>query len=125
MISKVTDADGRITVPGFYDDVEEVPQAEREMIARIPFDEEKYKKAIGVNALFGEKGTVRWSVTVAVRLSMYAASGAAIRAKVPKPYSLPKPMPKYRADWFRIRITIKFRNCLPIISWLSLPTPYR
>ena len=56
MISKVTDADGRITVPGFYDDVEEVPQAEREMIAHIPFDEEKYKKAIGVNALFGEKG---------------------------------------------------------------------
>lgn len=56
MISKVTDADGRITVPGFYDDVEEVPQAEREMIAHIPFDEEKYKKAISVNALFGEKG---------------------------------------------------------------------
>ena len=56
MISKVTDANGRITVPGFYDDVEEVPQAEREMIAHIPFDEEKYKKAIGVNALFGEKG---------------------------------------------------------------------
>lgn len=55
MISKVTDADGRITVPGFYDDVEEVPQAEREMIAHIPFDEEKYKKAIGVNALFGER----------------------------------------------------------------------
>ena len=56
MISKVTDDDGRITVPGFYNDVEEVPQAEREMIAHIPFDEEKYKKAIGVNALFGEKG---------------------------------------------------------------------
>lgn len=55
MISKVTDADGRITVPGFYNDVEEVPQAEREMIAHIPFDEEKYKKAIGVNALFGER----------------------------------------------------------------------
>lgn len=56
LIGKVTDADGRITVPGFYDDVEEVPQAERDMIARIPFDEEKYKKAIGVNALSGEKG---------------------------------------------------------------------
>ena len=27
-----------------------------EMIAQIPFDEEKYKKAIGVDALFGEKG---------------------------------------------------------------------
>ena len=56
IIGKVTDAEGRITVPSFYDDVEEVPQAERDMIARIPFDEEKYKKAINVKALFGEKG---------------------------------------------------------------------
>ncbi len=56
IISQVTDAEGRITVPGFYDDVEEVPQTERDMIARIPFDEEKYKKAIHVKALFGEKG---------------------------------------------------------------------
>lgn len=56
MMSRVVDADGRITVPGFYDDVEEVPQAERDMIAHIPFDEEKYKAAIGVRELFGEKG---------------------------------------------------------------------
>ena len=40
----------------FYDDVEEVPQAEREMIAHIPFDEKKYKEAIGVKERFGEKG---------------------------------------------------------------------
>ncbi|MBQ8672735.1 MAG: dipeptidase [Bacteroides sp.] len=56
LIAGVVDADGRITIPGFYDDVEEVPQAEREMIARIPFDETRYKQAIGVNELFGEKG---------------------------------------------------------------------
>ena len=56
LLSKVVDEDGRITVPGFYDDVEEVPQAERDMIAKIPFDEEKYKQAIGVKALAGEKG---------------------------------------------------------------------
>lgn len=56
MLARVVDADGRITVPGFYDDVEEVPQAERDMIARIPFDEEKYKAAIGVKELSGEKG---------------------------------------------------------------------
>ena len=56
MMSRIVDADGRITVPGFYDDVEEVPQAERDMIAHIPFDEEKYKAAIGVKELFGEKG---------------------------------------------------------------------
>lgn len=56
MLARVVDVDGRITVPGFYDDVEEVPQAERDMIAHIPFDEEKYKAAIGVKELFGEKG---------------------------------------------------------------------
>ena len=56
MLSKVIDTDGRITIPGFYDAVEEVPQAEREMIAHIPFNEEKYKEAIGVKELFGEKG---------------------------------------------------------------------
>ena len=56
LLSKVIDADGRITVPHFYDDVEEVPAAEREMIAQIPFDEKKYMEAIGVKALKGEKG---------------------------------------------------------------------
>ena len=56
LMADITDVDGRITISGFYDDVEDVSPAEREMIAQIPFDEEKYKKAIGVDALFGEKG---------------------------------------------------------------------
>lgn len=56
LMADIVDADGRITIPGFYDDVEEVSPAEREMIAKIPFDEEKYKAAIGVEELFGEKG---------------------------------------------------------------------
>ena len=56
LMADIIDADGRITIPGFYDDVEEVSPAEREMIAQIPFDEAKYKAAIGVDALFGEKG---------------------------------------------------------------------
>ena len=56
LLAKVTDADGRITIPHFYDDVEPVPEAERRMIASIPFDEEAYKQAIGVKALKGEKG---------------------------------------------------------------------
>ena len=55
-MADITDADGRITIPGFYDDVEDVSPAEREMIAQIPFDEAKYKAAIGVDELFGEKG---------------------------------------------------------------------
>ena len=56
MIAKMTDENGRITIPGFYDDVEELSAEERNMIASIPFDEEAYKNAIGVNALRGEKG---------------------------------------------------------------------
>lgn len=56
MLAQVIDADGRITIPHFYDDVEEVPAAERDMIAHIPFDEKKYMEAIGVKALKGEKG---------------------------------------------------------------------
>ncbi len=56
MIAQMTDKDGRITIPGFYDDVEELSGEERSMIASIPFDEEAYKNAIGVKALRGEKG---------------------------------------------------------------------
>ena len=56
MIAGMTDGDGRITIPGFYDDVEELSSEERNMIASIPFDEEAYKNAIGVKALRGEKG---------------------------------------------------------------------
>jgi len=56
IMADITDSDGRITIPGFYDDVEELSQVERDMISQIPFDEEKYKASIGVKALFGEKG---------------------------------------------------------------------
>ena len=56
MIADITDADGRITIPHFYDDVEELSLTEKGMIEKVPFDENKYKRAIDVEALFGEKG---------------------------------------------------------------------
>ena len=56
MIAGMTDKNGRITIPHFYDDVEELSKEERDMIASIPFDEEAYKKAIDVDALQGEAG---------------------------------------------------------------------
>ena len=40
MLAKVVDSDGRITIPGFYDDVLPIPEAERAMIAQIPFSHE-------------------------------------------------------------------------------------
>lgn len=56
MLSKVVGEDGKITIPGFYDDVEELSDEERAMIHGIPFDEAKYMAAIDVDALRGEEG---------------------------------------------------------------------
>ena len=56
LIDQMVDEDGRITIPSFYDGVLDIPAKEREMIAQIPFDEKKYKAAIDVEELFGEKG---------------------------------------------------------------------
>ncbi|MBO5619380.1 MAG: dipeptidase [Paludibacteraceae bacterium] len=56
MLSKVVDEDGRITIPGFYDDVLPIPEEEHAMIAQIPFSQEAYNKAIDVDDVFGEKG---------------------------------------------------------------------
>lgn len=56
MIAQITDESGKITVPGFYDKVEDLSPEERAMIAQIPFDEEKYKQSIGISDVFGETG---------------------------------------------------------------------
>ncbi len=56
MIDKMTDETGKITIPGFYDDVMEVSAEERELLAKAPYNEEEYKKAIKVEALSGEAG---------------------------------------------------------------------
>ncbi len=56
MLAQVTDDKGRITIPYFYDKVLPIPEAEREMIARIPFDLEQYKQVIDVQDVAGEEG---------------------------------------------------------------------
>lgn len=56
MIASLHDADRRITIPGFYDDVLELSAAERAALAEAPFNEEDYKKDLGIDAVRGEKG---------------------------------------------------------------------
>lgn len=56
MIASLTDENNRVTIPGFYDDVEELSSEERADMARAPFDMGAYKKAIDVEELDGEKG---------------------------------------------------------------------
>jgi acetylornithine deacetylase/succinyl-diaminopimelate desuccinylase-like protein len=56
MIASCHDENNHITIPGFYDDVIEVPAKERELMNQAPFDENEFKKEIGIKELWGEKG---------------------------------------------------------------------
>ena len=56
MIASCHDANNHITIPSFYDDVVESTTEERAMMAEAPYDEAAYKKDLGVNELWGEKG---------------------------------------------------------------------
>lgn len=56
MIASCHDENNHITIPGFYDDVLEATPEERQLLAQAPYDEEEYKKDLGVDAVWGEKG---------------------------------------------------------------------
>ncbi len=56
ILASLWDADGRIAVPGFYDDVRELTPADHEAMAALPFDEAAFAAEIGVPELFGEPG---------------------------------------------------------------------
>jgi len=56
MISKMKDADGRILIDGFYDDVAPLSKEEKDNFAKLPFDDKEYAAGLEVDALAGEKG---------------------------------------------------------------------
>ena len=57
IISKLKDADGKVLIPGFYDDVQKPTDDELKAWERLPFNEEDYRKAeVGSNVLTGEPG---------------------------------------------------------------------
>jgi len=56
IVAALKGPDGRIRIPGFYDDVVALTEAERGAIAGLPFDEEAYRQRLGVSALVGEVG---------------------------------------------------------------------
>ncbi len=56
IIDKLIDEDGRITIPGFYDQVEEVSTDERRLLNRAPLDEKRFFENIGLKQGRGEKG---------------------------------------------------------------------
>jgi acetylornithine deacetylase/succinyl-diaminopimelate desuccinylase-like protein len=56
IIAGLKGPDGRIRVPGFYDDVVALSDAERAAMAALPLDEEALRAELGVPALVGESG---------------------------------------------------------------------
>ncbi|MGR3811416.1 dipeptidase [Jiulongibacter sp. NS-SX5] len=56
MIASLHDAEGKVTVKGFYDKVIELAAEERDALEAAPFNEEDYKDDLDVNAVSGEKG---------------------------------------------------------------------
>ncbi len=56
MISSLHDKERRITIPGFYNDVQEVSSEERNAMAQAPFDINEYKAHLDVNDVLGETG---------------------------------------------------------------------
>lgn len=56
MIASLHDADGHITIPGFYDHVAVLSEAERAELAQAPFSEQEFEASIGLPTAVGEKG---------------------------------------------------------------------
>ncbi len=55
-LASVVDNSGRITLPGFYDDVQDLEESERQMWASLNFSDTAFAKQLGVESLLGEKG---------------------------------------------------------------------
>jgi len=56
IIAQLHDKNGKVTVPGFYNDVRSLSKREREAYRKLPWSDTKYAKELGVGKLYGEKG---------------------------------------------------------------------
>lgn len=88
LVAALHDADGRVTVPGFYEAIRPLTEAEQKSLAARPFDEPAFMGQAGVTALTGERGytpiertSVRPTAEVVGITSGYG--GAGIKTIVP------------------------------------------
>jgi len=56
LVGSMHDADGRVSIPGFYDDVQPLPERDRELLGRLPFDEAEFLGSAQSHATRGEAG---------------------------------------------------------------------
>lgn len=79
MIASLKDENQHITVKGFYDDVVELSADERDAMERAPFDQEAFKKSIGIGNVEGEEGyTVRERMSIRPTLDVNGIWGGYI-----------------------------------------------
>jgi acetylornithine deacetylase/succinyl-diaminopimelate desuccinylase-like protein len=56
MIASLKDENNHITIPGFYDDVQELSEQERKEMAKAPFSLDEYKRELNIGDIHGEDG---------------------------------------------------------------------
>jgi acetylornithine deacetylase/succinyl-diaminopimelate desuccinylase-like protein len=110
LLAQLRDENGRIVIPGFYDDVAPLSRFERKELARLPFNDRAYREFLGVPQLFGERGftpteqrTARPTLEINGLTSGYQGEGS--KTIVPA--------------WARAKVTIRLvpnQNPAPIIK---------
>lgn len=116
MIAGCHDENNHITIPGFYDGVVESTTEERKLMAEAPYNEEEYKKELGVKSLWGEKGystNERTGIRPTLELNGIWGGYMGEGSKTVLPA---KPMQKFRRGWYRINHRKESPNCYWNIS---------
>ena len=121
MIASLQDADGRITVPGFYDSVVELSAQDRALLNRAPFDLEEYKAFLDINEVKGEKGyntlertAIRPSLDVCGIWGGYTGAGAkTVLPSVAHAKISMRLVPNQKADDITRRFAAHFRSIAP------------
>ncbi|MCK6474966.1 MAG: dipeptidase [Planctomycetes bacterium] len=126
LLAGLHDEKGRVTVPGFYDDVRPLEKEEREQLARLPQDEAFWKRGSGAPALFGEEGythteraTARPTLDVNGLLSGFTGEGVktVLPAKASAKFStrlVPDQVPEKIAAGLRAYFE---KNAPPSVRW--------
>lgn len=121
LVAALHDDQGRVAVPGFYDDVRPLSEAERASLALLPFDDEAWMAKAGVRRLEGEQGCSTlervWTRPTCDVVGIAAGySGAGIKTIVPAEANV-KVTFRLVADQDPAKVAIAFR------AWLAKQVP--
>lgn len=94
ILTRLVNKDGTVAIPGFYDDVVELEEWEREEMASLQFNEAGLKDYLGVDRLAGEKNYTPLDARLHVRHWMPTVFGEDFRGKAPRPLFQRKREPK-------------------------------